>query len=139
MENVPATPVTNVRTSTPNEENYEFVRKTQPSDAPSKDIIAIVAKQWANTSDEEKAVWKARAEQMKDQWTPLQASTPAMQLQQNPEGLSAAAATAAAMADFDDVVLPEPPQFTASAGDVGDIAGSKKRVKRVAAKSFASV
>jgi hypothetical protein len=48
-------------------ENYELIKNSQPADAPSKDVISIVAKQWANTTDEEKNVWKVRAEQMKDQ------------------------------------------------------------------------
>jgi hypothetical protein len=48
-------------------ENYELIKNSQPVDAPSKDAISIVAKQWANTTEDEKNVWKARAEQMKDQ------------------------------------------------------------------------
>lgn len=41
-------------------ENYEAIRKSN-ADMPSKEIISMVARQWAQVSDEEKELWKERA------------------------------------------------------------------------------
>lgn len=41
-------------------ENYEAIKK-QNTDMPSKEIISMVARQWAQVSEEEKGLWKERA------------------------------------------------------------------------------
>jgi hypothetical protein len=56
-------------------ENYEIIKKNH-ADVPSKDIISIMARQWASISDEEKQIWKYRADQMKDQYAVIDASAP---------------------------------------------------------------
>lgn len=38
------------------QENYEVIKKNLDPNVPSKDIISIVARQWAETSEEEKQV-----------------------------------------------------------------------------------
>eukprot|EP00957_Ditylum_brightwellii_P105933 8079865-Ditylum_brightwellii.AAC.1 len=43
------------------QENYELVKKSNPTMS-SKDITSIVAKQWANVSEEDKQVWKEAIE-----------------------------------------------------------------------------
>lgn len=43
-------------------ENYELVRKEHAA-LSSRDIISILARQWASTNEEEKQLWKYRAEQ----------------------------------------------------------------------------
>jgi hypothetical protein len=92
-------------------ENYEAIKKDHP-DVPSKDIIGIMARQWAATNEEEKQIWKYRAEQMKDQYM-----DPALVQQQ--------------AAEIEQVGLTEPP----SASD--DNGGGKKRAvgKKEPAKS----
>lgn len=48
-------------------ENYEMIKKTQGDEnMPSRDIISLVAQQWAQTSETEKQMWQFRAEQMKN-------------------------------------------------------------------------
>jgi hypothetical protein len=41
-------------------ENYEAIKKNN-AEMPSKEIISMVARQWAQVSEEEKALWKERA------------------------------------------------------------------------------
>lgn len=43
-------------------ENFELIKKDNPELA-SKDIISALARQWAGTSEDEKQIWKYRAEQ----------------------------------------------------------------------------
>lgn len=42
-------------------ENYELIKKNHDPNMPSKDVIALIARQWAATSEEEKVLWKERA------------------------------------------------------------------------------
>jgi hypothetical protein len=41
-------------------ENYDAIKKNN-AEMPSKEIISMVARQWAQVSEEEKALWKERA------------------------------------------------------------------------------
>ena len=41
-------------------DNYEVIKKNNPN-MQSKDVIALIARQWAATSEEEKELWKERA------------------------------------------------------------------------------
>lgn len=43
------------------------MKKSNPN-IPSKDLISIMARQWAIMTDEEKQIYKIRAEQLKDQY-----------------------------------------------------------------------
>lgn len=47
-------------------ENYEIIKK-EHTDLPSREIISILAQQWGSTSEEEKQVWKYRAEQVRNE------------------------------------------------------------------------
>ena len=48
-------------------ENYELMKKSHVGEViSSKDMISTLARQWANTSEEEKQIWKYRADQMKE-------------------------------------------------------------------------
>lgn len=42
------------------QENYDAIKKNH-AEMPSKDIIAMVARQWGQISEEEKELWKQRA------------------------------------------------------------------------------
>lgn len=69
------------------QENYPAIKDSNP-DFASKDIIAVLAKQWAEISPEEKMVWKSRA----------------VATHNEPDGVDGdvAAAAAAAVADEED-------------------------------------
>mmetsp|Transcript_21458 Transcript_21458/g.25893 ORF Transcript_21458/g.25893 Transcript_21458/m.25893 type:complete len:178 (-) Transcript_21458:65-598(-) len=43
------------------QENYESIKRNNDPNIGSKDIISMVARQWADTPEEEKQMWKARA------------------------------------------------------------------------------
>ena len=48
-------------------ENFELVKQAQGGGAASmKDIMSILAQQWANTSESEKDMWQYRADQIKE-------------------------------------------------------------------------
>jgi len=48
------------------QEHYEQIKEKGDLNMQSKDIITVVAKYWANSSQEEKQVWKERAEALKE-------------------------------------------------------------------------
>jgi hypothetical protein len=53
------------------QENIEQFKKSH-SDVPATEVVAIMARQWMSTSEEEKNIWKFRAEQMDLEPAPLQ-------------------------------------------------------------------
>lgn len=47
-------------------ENYDMIKNTHGSNGTaSREIMSLVAQQWAQTSETEKQMWQFRAEQMK--------------------------------------------------------------------------
>jgi len=47
-------------------ENYEMIKRTQGTDSMgSREMIALVAQQWHQTSETEKQMWQYRADQLK--------------------------------------------------------------------------
>ncbi len=47
-------------------ENFELIRKDH-ADLATREIISMLARQWGSTSEEEKQIWKYRAEQSRDE------------------------------------------------------------------------
>ncbi|CAJ1911465.1 unnamed protein product [Cylindrotheca closterium] len=43
--------------------NIEQFKKTHP-DVPAREVVSIISRQWTNTSEEEKNIWRFRAEQL---------------------------------------------------------------------------
>ena len=43
--------------------NIEQYKKSHP-DVPAREVVSIMSRQWANTSEEEKSIWRYRAEQL---------------------------------------------------------------------------
>jgi hypothetical protein len=51
-------------------ENYDAIKESHgDEDMPSREIMALVGQQWAQTSPAEKQMWQFRAEQMKQHTT----------------------------------------------------------------------
>mmetsp|Transcript_20913 Transcript_20913/g.29061 ORF Transcript_20913/g.29061 Transcript_20913/m.29061 type:complete len:179 (+) Transcript_20913:84-620(+) len=73
------------------QENYESIKRNNDPNIGSKDIISIVARQWADTTEEEKQMWKARAIMSSKDGVSSTAATE--------ETIAAAAAAAAAVTD----------------------------------------
>jgi hypothetical protein len=47
-------------------ENYGLIKRDH-GELPSREIISILARQWGSTSEEEKQIWKYRAEQAREE------------------------------------------------------------------------
>lgn len=43
--------------------NIDQFKKSHP-DVPAREVVSIMSRQWANTSEEEKNIWRFRAEQL---------------------------------------------------------------------------
>jgi len=43
--------------------NIEQFKKSHP-DVPAREVVSIISRQWTNTSEEEKNIWRFRAEQL---------------------------------------------------------------------------
>ena len=48
-------------------ENHELIKKKKSSNTTKKEIIEILANQWATLCEEEKQVWESRAEELTSQ------------------------------------------------------------------------